>query len=67
MTSSVTAAIDDALRDEALRAREACQHVAPVARCVYDGGGESWLCECGQVGCGRTWLVRRHPDHSPED
>ena len=59
MTSTVTAAIDDALRDEALRAREACQHVAPVSRIIYDE--KRWLVECGMVGCARTWLTSRRP------
>ncbi len=57
MTSSVTAAIDDALHDERLHAREACQHIAPTMRTIYDD--RHWLIECGQVGCGRTWLVSR--------
>ena len=51
--------IAEAADDERLRQRDPCDHVAPVARIVYDASW--WLCECGQVGCSRTWLVSRRP------
>lgn len=52
-------AIDDAIEDERIRAAVPCLHTAPVARIVYDA--QFWLCECGQAGCARTWLVTRRP------